>query len=150
MARCSSASVFSYLFFGRFCRGYQGGLLVRPRSRFAYLFESYEVGGVLSLFFVPSPLVRHHGKFLRTSFLIFLREVISGTDAVHEGAGPSVRAHSICSFYAELVCFQGAGGHILELEFGFCFFLFTVCGVQYVFEGLHSLGPVVAAGSILH
>ena len=84
----------------------------------------------------------------------FLREVISGAGSVREGAGPSVRAHSIHGVSTSAVFIQNWSvskvlGAASWRSISF-FASFYLRDVRYVFEWLCSLGPIVAAGSILH
>ena len=86
--------------------------------------------------------------------VVFLREVILGAGSVREGAGPSVRAHSI-HWVSTAAVFMENWSVSMVLEAASwrspsVFASFSLCDVQYIFEGLRSLGPIVAAGSILH
>ena len=84
----------------------------------------------------------------------FLLEVILGAGSVREGAGPSVRVHSIRWVYTTVVFMKNwSVSMVLEAtswRSASVFASFSLCDVQYIFEGLRSLGPIVAAGSILH
>ena len=78
--------------------------------------------------------------------------MVSG-GSVREGAGPLVRAPSICEVSTSAV-FMKTWSVSMALEAASwrsnsVFASFFLRGIQYVFEGLRSLGPVVAAGSIL-
>ena len=90
--------------------------------------------------------------FHRTRGRFFLRDLVSG-GSVREGAGPSVRVPSILGVSTSAV-FMKTWSVSMALEAASwrsdsVFASFYLCDVQYVFEGLHSLVPVVAAGSIL-
>ena len=66
----------------------------------------------------------------------------------------SVRVHSI-RWVSTTVVFMKNWSVSMVLEAtswrsASVFASFSLCDVQYIFEGLRSLGPIVAAGSILH
>ena len=104
------------------CQGFRGRL-----SPFVLIWSVRSLRSLVRLHFSSfafSSVSNNAGSF-------FLREVILGAGYVREGAGPSVRAHSIrgvstsAVFNEELVCLHGAGGRILKIEFGFYFLFFT-------------------------
>ena len=73
--------------------------------------------------------------------------------SVREGAGPSVRAPSIRGVFTSAVFmktwFVSMALEAASWRSNSIFASFSLRGIQYVFEGLRSLGPVVAAGSVL-
>ena len=80
--------------------------------------------------------------------------MISGAGSVREGAGPSVRVHNIRGVSTSAVFMKNwSVSMVLEAaswRSALVFASFSLRDVPYIFEGLRSLGPIVAAGSILH
>ena len=103
-----------------------------------------------SLFVSPRSPSREISK---NAISYFLREVISGAAAVRAGVTPSVRAQSIHGVSTSAVFMQNwSVSKVLEAsswKSNSVFASFYLRDIQYVFEGLHSVGPIVAAGSIL-
>ena len=87
-------------------------------------------------------------------FFYFLCEVIFGAGAVREGAVPSLKAHSIREVSTSAVLMQNwSVSKVLEAaswSLNSVFASFYLRDIQYVFQGLHSLIPIVATGSVLH
>ena len=80
----------------------------------------------------------------------FLREVISGAGAIHEGVAPSVRAHSIHGISTSVVFMQNwSVSKVLEAASWRSNSVFASFYLRDVFEGLRSRDPIVAAGSVL-
>ena len=124
-----------------------------PRSLPLCFFGACEVCGVSCVFafcfssFAFLSVSKNAGSF-------FLLEVILGAGSLHEGAGLSVRVHSI-RWVSTTVVFMKNWSVSMVLEAtswrsASVFTSFSLCDVQYIFEGLRSLGPIVAAGFILH
>ena len=139
---CFSAGVFCVLF----CP-----LLYPVHSLRAYLERMKAAVSRVSLFFVsPRSSSRQISK---NAVSFFLREVILGAGAVHEDVGTSLRVHSIRGVATSTVFKQNwSVSKVLEASSWrsisvFASFYFR--DVQYIFEGLHFLGPFVAAGSVL-
>ena len=100
------------------------------------------------------PLVRPLVKFRRMRSFFFLREVISGAGAVHENADSSLRVHSIRKVSTSTVFMQNwSVSRVLEASSwrsNSVSASFYLRDVQYVFEGMCSLGPFVAAGAVVN
>ena len=85
---------------------------------------------------------------------IFLREVISDAGAVRGDEGPPLRAHSIRGLSTSAVFLQNwSVSKVLEAATWrsnsvFAYYYFR--DIQYVFEGLWSLGPFVAEGTVVN
>ena len=83
----------------------------------------------------------------------FLREVISGTGAVRGDVVTPLRAHSIRGIAISTVFMQSwSVSKVLEAaswRSNSVFASFYLRDVQYVMEGLRSLEPIVAVGSVL-
>ena len=84
----------------------------------------------------------------------FLREVICGAGAVREGAGPSLRAHSIRGASTSAVFMQNwsVSKELAATSWrsNSVFASFYLRDIQYIFEGMRSLGPFVAAGAVIN
>ena len=83
-----------------------------------------------------------------------LREVIFGAGAVRGNEGPPLRAHNIPGISTSAVFLQKwSVSKVLEAatwKSNSEFASFYFCDIQYVFEGLRSLGPFVAAGTVVN
>ena len=103
-----------------------------------------------SLFVSPLSPSRQISK---NAVSFFLRKVISGAGAVRGDVVTPLRAHSICSGATSTVFMQNWSiSKVLEAvswRSNSVFASFYLRDVQYVMEGLRSLGPIVAVGSVL-
>ena len=83
----------------------------------------------------------------------FLREVISGAGALRDNEGLSLKAHSIRGMSTSAVFLKNwAVSKVLEAatwRSNSVFSSFYFKDIHYMFEGLRSLGPFVAAGSVI-
>ena len=104
-----------------------------------------------SLFVSPRLPSRQISK---NAISFFLREVISGAGAVREDVCSSVRVHRIRGVSASTVFMQNWSiSKVLEAaswRSNSVFACFYLHDVQYIFEGMHSLGTFVAAGAVVN
>ena len=130
----------------------EGSLLCPVRSLRAYLERTKTaVSRTSSLFVSPrSPSC----QISKNALSFFLREVISGAGTVREVAGSSLRAHSICGVSTSTLFMQNwSVSKVLEAaswKSNSGFASFYLCDVQYIFEGMRSLGPFVSAGAVVN
>ena len=128
-----------------------GSLLCPVRTLHVYLERTKSaVSRASSLFVSPRSPTRQISKNV-VSF--FLREVISGAGAVRGDVVTPLRAHSIRGVTTSTVFLQNwSVSKVLEAtswRSNSVFASFYLRDIQYVMEGLRSLGPIVAAGSVL-
>ena len=129
----------------------EGSLLCPVRALRLYLKRTKGVVALGSgLFVSPSCPTRTISK---NAISFFLREVISGAGAVRGDEGPPLRAHSIRGVASSSSFFQNwSVQKVLEAatwRSNSVFASFYFRDLQYVFEDWKSLGPFVAAGSVV-
>ena len=129
----------------------EGSLLCPVRALRVYLERTKSaVSRASSLFASPRSPSRQISK---NAVSFFLREVISGAGAVRGDVVTPLRAHSIRGVATSTVFLQNwSVSKVLEAaswRLNSVFASFYLSDVQYVMEGLRSLGPIVAAGSVL-
>ena len=122
----------------------EGSLLCPVRSLRVYLEHTKST-------VVPRASSRQISK---NAVLFFLREVISGAGAARGDVVTPLRAHSIRGVATSTVFIQSCWSVSKVLEAASwrsnsVFASFYLYDVQYVMEGLRSLWPIVAAGSVL-
>ena len=130
----------------------EGSLLCPVRTLQAYLERTKSAVTRASTLFVSprSPSC----AILKNAISYFLREVISSAGAVRGVEGPPLRAHSIRGVSISAVFLQNwSVSKVLEAttwKLNSVFASFCFRDIQYVFEGLQSLGPFVAAGTVVN
>ena len=130
----------------------EGSLLCHVRSPHAYLERTKSAGSrASSLFVSPRSPSRQISK---NALSFFLREVISGAGAVREVEGSSLRAHSIRGVSTSTLFMQNwlvsKVPEAASWRSNSVFASFYLRNVQYIFEGMRSLGPFVAAGAVVN
>ena len=84
----------------------------------------------------------------------FLREVISGAGAIRGDESPPLRAHSIHGVSTSAVIMKNWSiSKVLEAaswRSNSVFASFYFKDIQYIFEGMRSLGPFVSAGTVVN
>ena len=103
-----------------------------------------------SLFISPKRPTRPLSK---NAISFFLRETISGAGALRVSEGRLLRAHSIRGVSTSVAFFKNCSvSKVLEAatwRSNSIFASFYLKDIQYVFDNCKSLGPVVAAGTVL-
>ena len=121
------------------------------RALCIYLRRTESVAARPSALFV-SPRSPSHAMS-KNAISFFLWEVISGAGAVKGDEGPPLRAHSIRGVSTSAAFLQNLSvSKVLEAatwKSKSVFAAFYFEDIQYVFEGIHSLVPFVAAGSVI-
>ena len=129
----------------------EGSLLCPVRFLRAYWSVRSQQMSRASLLFVS--LRSPYRQISKNVLSFFLQEVILGAGAVREDVGTSLRAHSIRGVGTSTVFMQNwSVSKVLgaaSWKSNSVFASFYLRDVQYIFEGLCSLGPFVAAGSVL-
>ena len=129
----------------------EGALLCPVRALRFYLKRTKGLVSFGSALFVsPSCPTRSISK---NAISFFLREVISDAGAVRGDGGPPLRAHSIRGMSSSASFFQNWSiQKVLEAatwRSNSVFASFYFKDLQYVFEDWKSLGPFVAAGTVV-
>ena len=129
----------------------EGSLLCPVRALSIYLKRTKEIVGRPSSLFV-SPR-RPSRSISKNAISYFLREVISGSGAVRGSEGQAPRAHSVRGISTSASFLRNWSiSKVLEAatwRSNSVFASFYFKDISYVFEGIRSLGPFVAAGSIV-
>ena len=128
----------------------EGSLLCPFRTLRIYLRKTKGLASRSSLFVSPRVPSRAISK---NTLSFFLRDVIIGAGAEDVVSESSVRAHSIRGVATSVAFLRNwSVSKVLEaatLRSNFVIFSFYLKDVSYLFEDLRSLGPFVAAGSVL-
>ena len=129
----------------------KGCLLCPVRALRIYLKRTRSVVARPSFLFV-SPQSPSHAMS-KNAISFFLQEVVSGAGAIRGNEGPPLRAHSILGVSTSAAFLQNWSiSKVLEAatwKSNSVFASFYFKDIQYVFEGIHSLGPFVAAGAVI-
>ena len=136
---------------GDFAKGLEKGSLLCPvRALSIYLQRTKGLAGQSSSLFV-SPRCPLH-SISKNALSFFLREVIRDSGAIVTSSAP-VRAHSICGVATSVSFLRNwVVSKVLEAatwKSNSVFASFYLNDVSYVFEGLRSLGPFIAAGQVV-
>ena len=130
----------------------EGSLLCPVRSLNIYLWRtSSVVVRASSLFASPRSPSRPISKNVVSYFLM---EVISEAGAVRQDVAAPLRAHSVRGVTTSVSFLRNWSiSKVLEAvtwRSNSVFAAFYFCDISYVFQGLRSLGPFVAAGSVVN
>ena len=130
----------------------EGSLLCLVRALILYLWRTQSfVVRAHTLFVSPRSPSR---PILRNAVLYFLREVISEAGAVRADMASPLRAHSVRGVSTSVAFLRNWSiSKVLEAatwRSNSVFTSFYFKDISYVFEGLRSLGPFVAAGNVIN
>ena len=130
----------------------EGSLLCPVKSVFLYLDRCKSiVGRPRSLFVSPK---RPGRPISKNALSFFLRKTIFDAGAVGGDGGPPPRAHSIRGIAASVAFLKNVSiSRVLEAaswRSNSVFTSFYFKEVQVELDGVRSLGPIVAAGSVIH
>ena len=129
----------------------EGSLLCPVRALHIYLRKTKGLAHRSSALFV-SPRVPSR-SISKNAFSFFLRDVIIGAGAADVVPGSSVRAHSIRGVATFVAFLQNWwASKVLEAatwRSNSVFASFYLKAISYLFDDLQSLGPFVAAGSVM-
>ena len=129
----------------------EGSLLCPVRALNIYLRRTSSVVVRASLFVSPRSPSRPISK---NAVLYFLREVISEAGAVRQDVAAPLHAHSVRGVATSVSFLRNWPiSKVLEAatwRSNSVFASFYFCDISYVFQGLRSLGPFVAAGSVVN
>ena len=129
----------------------EGSLLCPVRALNVYLRRTSFVVRASSLFVSSRSPSRPISK---NAVSYFLREVISEAGAVRQDVATPLRAHSVRGVATSVSFLRNWSiSKVLEAatwRSNLVFAAFCFCNISFVFLGLRSLGPFVAAGSIVN
>ena len=90
----------------------------------------------------------------KNALSFFLRKMVSGAGAIREDVGSPLRAHGICGVATSTVFMQNwSVSKVLEAgswSSNSVFASFYLYDIQYIFEGVRSLGPFIVARAVVN